>query len=39
MNSDMTSYQETVSRYTVERSFTGDRSAQDVVAALVKAHS
>lgn len=39
MNSNMTSYQETVSRYTIERSFTGDRSAQDVAAALVRAHS
>ena len=39
MNPNMTSYQETVSRYTIERSFSGDRNAQDVVAALVKAHS
>lgn len=39
MNPNMTNYQETVSRYTIERNFTGDRSAQDVVSALVKVHS
>lgn len=39
MNSDLTSYSETTSRYHIDRSFAGERTAQDVVAALVKAHS
>lgn len=38
MNQSMTSYPESASRYRIERSFSGERSAQDVVAALIRAH-
>jgi len=39
MNPNLTSHPETVCSYRVDRSFAGERTAQDVVAALVKAHS
>lgn len=39
MNPNLTNRPETVSHYRVDRSFAGERTAQDVVAALVKAHS
>lgn len=39
MNPNLTSHLETVSHYRIDRSFAGERTAQDVVAALVKAHS
>ena len=38
MNPNLTSHPETTSRYHIDRSFSGERTAQDVVAALVKAH-
>lgn len=39
MNPNLTSHPETVSRYRIDRSFAGERTARDVVAALIKAHS
>ena len=39
MKPELTSYPETASHYHIDRSFAGERTAQDVVAALVKAHS
>ena len=39
MDPNLTGHPETVSCYRVDRSFAGERTAQDVVAALVKVHS
>lgn len=39
MEQAMANYREIASRYTVERSFSGERNAQEVIAALVRAHS
>lgn len=39
MNPNLTGHPEAASRYHIDRSFAGERTAQDVVAALVKAHS
>ena len=39
MNPNLTNRPETASHYRVDRSFAGERTAQDVVVALVKAHS
>ena len=39
MNPNLINRPETASHYRVDRSFAGERTAQDVVVALVKAHS
>lgn len=39
MEQAMASYREIAALYTVKRSFSGERSAAEVVAALVRAHS
>lgn len=38
MDQSMTSYPESTSCYRVERIFAGERSAQEVVTALIRAH-
>ena len=38
MQEALTSRQESTSRYLIERSFCGDRSAQDVAAAIIQVH-